>query len=403
MYDIRNVGYEFILAEKMYNEGDLENAAKHYQSAIDNYNNADNEYLLSPDSPYTITEMGKTISIPSVNDMVDKSYDRLRKIKSKNKKMIQHIDSIINEHKFEGRKKLLELIESGNKDLVFERLSHHADNHHSPLLFYDVMAWLYDRIGEKDKAVEYYQKIYDVHPMKEVLCEIFNVYFSAERYEEALKVADKYIEDYGEGKILRTKTLLRLSTPEEGLRIIDEALDEIETYNNKFAEQALAHRAAVICYDKKQYKKALYYVDRAISSCKVGTAKDSRELKEKIENQINNKNMNTPLSHEELVSAYVKAWNELDASIIEPLLADDFTYGSMWVMTDLKGKTAYMDYISGKFATIKRTGSVVEAKIGVSPQTGLARLEMLQDGHRCAKIDVKSENGKMTSAYMHDL
>lgn len=62
-----------------------------------------------------------------------------------------------------------------------------------------------------------------------------------------------------------------------------------------------------------------------------------------------------------------------------------------------------MDYISGKFSDIKKSGSVVEAKIGISPQTGLSRVEMFQDGQRSAKIDVKSENGKMTSAYMHDL
>ena len=109
------------------------------------------------------------------------------------------------------------------------------------------------------------------------------------------------------------------------------------------------------------------------------------------------------LSHDELVSAYVKAWNKLDATIIEPLLSDDFTYGSMWVFEELHGKAAYMDYISGKFSTIKKTGSVIEAKIGISPQTGLSRVEMFQDRQRGAKIDVKSENGKMISAYMHDL
>lgn len=106
------------------------------------------------------------------------------------------------------------------------------------------------------------------------------------------------------------------------------------------------------------------------------------------------KRMNTQLSHDELVYAYVKAWNKLDASIIEPLLSDEFTYGSMWVFEELHGKAAYMDYISGKFSDIKKSGSVVEAKIGISPQTGLSRVEMFQDGQRSAKIDVKSRMGK---------
>lgn len=81
MYDIRNVGYEYMMAEQCRKDGDKENAIKHYQSAIDNYNNADNEYMLSPNSPYEITELGETISFPSVNEMVSDSYKRIRKLK----------------------------------------------------------------------------------------------------------------------------------------------------------------------------------------------------------------------------------------------------------------------------------------------------------------------------------
>ena len=50
MYDILNVGNHYLLAERFYNKGDFDNAIKYYKSAIDNYNNADNEYLLSPSS-----------------------------------------------------------------------------------------------------------------------------------------------------------------------------------------------------------------------------------------------------------------------------------------------------------------------------------------------------------------
>lgn len=112
---------------------------------------------------------------------------------------------------------------------------------------------------------------------------------------------------------------------------------------------------------------------------------------------------NNNLSHDALVEIYIKAWNTLDASVLEPYLAEDFTYGSMWVFSDLNGKDAYMEYISGKFNAIKESGSKVAAEKGISPQTGTSRVQLLQDGHRGAKIDVVSENGKMKSAYMHDL
>lgn len=109
------------------------------------------------------------------------------------------------------------------------------------------------------------------------------------------------------------------------------------------------------------------------------------------------------LNHEELVDLYVNAWNALTADLLEPALDDNFRYGSMWVLTDLVGKHAYMDYIRGKFEAIRSSHSEVKAQKGYSPQTGLARVELLQDGHRGAKIDVESNNGVMTSAYMHDL
>ena len=53
-----------------------------------------------------------------------------------------------------------------------------------------------------------------------------------------------------------------------------------------------------------------------------------------------------------------------------------------------------MFYRTAIFSDIKKSGSVVEAKIGISPQTGLSRVEMFQDGQRSAKIDVKSRMGK---------
>lgn len=112
---------------------------------------------------------------------------------------------------------------------------------------------------------------------------------------------------------------------------------------------------------------------------------------------------NEQLNQEELVDVYVTAWNTLNAELLEPLLDVNFRYGSMWVLTDLVGRQAYMEYISGKFDAIKKSNSDVKAIKGYSPQTGMARVELLQDGHRGAKIDVESANGLMTSAYMHDL
>ena len=43
------------------------------------------------------------------------------------------------------------------------------------------------------------------------------------------------------------------------------------------------------------------------------------------------KAMGNIVTQKELVEIIAKAWNALDAAIIEPLLADDFEYQSFWV------------------------------------------------------------------------
>lgn len=84
MYDIRNVGLEYMQAVSCAKNGDIENAIKHYQSDIDNYEYADNEYILSSDSLYTITEYdGSTQSFPSVSHMVEESYRGIRNLRNK--------------------------------------------------------------------------------------------------------------------------------------------------------------------------------------------------------------------------------------------------------------------------------------------------------------------------------
>ena len=40
-----------------------------------------------------------------------------------------------------------------------------------------------------------------------------------------------------------------------------------------------------------------------------------------------------------------QAWNELDASLFESILSDDFEYISVWVLETMKGKDRYMEYI----------------------------------------------------------
>lgn len=58
-----------------------------------------------------------------------------------------------------------------------------------------------------------------------------------------------------------------------------------------------------------------------------------------------------------------RAWNELDASLFEQILSDDFEYISVWVLETMKGRDCYMGYISGKFESIRKGNNPVSAEL----------------------------------------
>ena len=65
------------------------------------------------------------------------------------------------------------------------------------------------------------------------------------------------------------------------------------------------------------------------------------------------------LTLEQALRAYATIINANDASVLAPLLADDFHYASQWVFAEIEPKAAYLDYIERKLQAIRRTGSAV--------------------------------------------
>jgi hypothetical protein len=70
------------------------------------------------------------------------------------------------------------------------------------------------------------------------------------------------------------------------------------------------------------------------------------------------------LTQESALRAYARMINTGDPGVLAPLLAEDFHYSSQWVFGELTSKDAYLDYITGKLDTIRRTGARVWAEMG---------------------------------------
>jgi hypothetical protein len=69
------------------------------------------------------------------------------------------------------------------------------------------------------------------------------------------------------------------------------------------------------------------------------------------------------LTKEDALRAYASMMNTLDASHIEPLLADDFHYASQWVFAEIKSQQEYLDYIRPKLEAVKASGKHVWAEM----------------------------------------
>lgn len=103
------------------------------------------------------------------------------------------------------------------------------------------------------------------------------------------------------------------------------------------------------------------------------------------------------MTAEELTKVYAEAWEKLDVSVIAPYLADDFTYGSMWVFQSLD-RDGYLDYLKGKFEAIESSDTKPEVKTGYS-ENGDPCVWLNQNGN-IAFIHVKAKDGKIAEVYM---
>lgn len=95
--------------------------------------------------------------------------------------------------------------------------------------------------------------------------------------------------------------------------------------------------------------------------------------------------------------AFASAWNSLDISPIEHLLDDNFHYSSFWVIEEMTSAEQYLNYLKGKFATIRRTGSEIKAEY----VSGRDYIILTQDNARkCGIIIIVNDHGLIARADM---
>ena len=108
------------------------------------------------------------------------------------------------------------------------------------------------------------------------------------------------------------------------------------------------------------------------------------------------------MNEAELLIEYAKAWNHLDTSYLEDILADDFQYTSQWVFTTMHGKDNYIEYLSEKFKTIlKNPASIPRAEMAYF-KSAYGELNkpciIISQNDFKASMIIKIANGKIAKA-----
>lgn len=93
-------------------------------------------------------------------------------------------------------------------------------------------------------------------------------------------------------------------------------------------------------------------------------------------------------------AAWARAYNTHDPSHLEPHLAEDVRVMSRWVVRDLIGRDTYLRYLTGKFRTFERVGSMVRVDVGT------AHGEPSSSGRPCAILE---QDGSLLATVLFDV
>ena len=95
-------------------------------------------------------------------------------------------------------------------------------------------------------------------------------------------------------------------------------------------------------------------------------------------------------TNEQIVHDLAEAWRTLNPELLIRHLALEFQYNSMWVFESLD-HDGYVDYIRGKFSTIKKSGS----KLTIHEVPGRNAIAIVQDGKAPAFYIIEIKNEKI--------
>ncbi|MBC7523700.1 MAG: hypothetical protein H7239_04600 [Flavobacterium sp.] len=99
-----------------------------------------------------------------------------------------------------------------------------------------------------------------------------------------------------------------------------------------------------------------------------------------------------------MILEFEKTWKVQDSSIIDPYLDDNFNYYSEWIFDFFPSKNEYIEYLAGKFKSIKESKHKIKLDI-VENEIGEYAILFDQYGEK-AIFTIKANEGRILEGKM---
>lgn len=90
------------------------------------------------------------------------------------------------------------------------------------------------------------------------------------------------------------------------------------------------------------------------------------------------------------------AYNTLNASFMDTILANDLLYTSQWVLDEMHGKQAFLDYLTAKFHSIEKAESSIYAELATYRGQHCLVIAQGSKDNPVATMLVKTKQGKIS-------
>lgn len=126
---------------------------------------------------------------------------------------------------------------------------------------------------------------------------------------------------------------------------------------------------------------------------------------------INPPQVNGPLPNQyndkELAELYAESWLKLDSSLLSDYLDKDFHYMNDSIFDDMSSRQEYLDYLEGKFKTLRRTQSIKKVQLGRNGESGswIVLIKQIQDDGSSIVCGffISSRYGRIVSIEVHEM